>query len=1057
MQCTTPRLVGSDLASSSPGQISDDELAATQQSILEELHSISEETILDRQVSSEPESCIPDTAAAARTTIPSKYQCLVPKHEDAAQDLEPRPIASNNIQLPVPTFVDHDEGFGPAKPWPRESDRTTLIAVPFTNTVMLEPDATRSAASATAVAVASKLIPSEAAEVPVKPAEQPSSADPASVGPELPDPMEGLDEPEFDHSDLFDGIDVDAFDDIELSPPVGRQTFLHPIGGAGSSHQHSHASASQCSTGLKLSSIEDDSYTHEQPEASQMASFLDPAFAGFKTGHGKQVKPSEKALEAARKLLLDLEDLQDPLPPQASQSVSQLRPRISDPSPCDQHPVKIGGTAKSLLARAPMQEIIPRQWSVKGNGDQTHSPLPKTIVASTPAVIPAQAMSTSPLERQPFATPEAVRGGLISSSQKQTTPVRTPGAASGSRFTTPQPSKRSSLGVMPRVEIGGSLGKKRALPKFITPFKGGKRPRAQDQEDPASPLRRMDKYNQELSIPSHLASRHYPPTRKIQASTSASLAGPAVFLMHSNAPRHGLGDVGRPEHHSALQMIAKGVPDEVLVILNDASRATQYAFEAEDGSLLTQQDALDELHSKGCTTATLPWVQNHWALVLWKLAAMVRLAPSSANERWSWTELIRQLLYRYEREVHLAQRSCLKRIQEHDSSPARPMVLFVSKILEEEEEVQDRSGQVVVRRTTLLELSDGWYRIQAQVDPVLAGACQRGRLRIGHKLSIMGATLDTQGEGNEVLVAYHMSSLVLASNSVSLARWDAKLGFASTPFFASLRSLTPEGGLVSLMDVVITKVFPLAYVDVDRSTNGKPGAPRGEQEEAEERDFWSKRREDALHRLELQFESETRGLYELVEALSDLVGDAFLPSIPEDPTGRQEALASSVFDQLRAQPDPASAVGELVVGAGHARLAPWLHSMAKSALLAEDDLGGSRLGPDLDRLCPPRKVREFRVVRFRDARLTPSETPMQSSTNTNAGGAATAKKRNPHARTVQLTVWDPTQLGDELQEGRRFLVTNLIPSSKTAWRKPDDAADVFLSTRRDTKWRLVSA
>ncbi len=117
-----------------------------------------------------------------------------------------------------------------------------------------------------------------------------------------------------------------------------------------------------------------------------------------------------------------------------------------------------------------------------------------------------------------------------------------------------------------------------------------------------------------------------------------------------------------------------------------------------------------------------------------------------------------------------------------------------------------------MRKSTILELSDGWYRIQAQIDATLASACQRGRLQVGQKLAIMGATLDAQGDGNEVLAAYHMSTLVLASNSVSLAPWDARLGFSRTPFCASLRSLTSDGGLVSLMDIVITKVYPLAYV-----------------------------------------------------------------------------------------------------------------------------------------------------------------------------------------------------------------------------------------------------
>lgn len=37
------------------------------------------------------------------------------------------------------------------------------------------------------------------------------------------------------------------------------------------------------------------------------------------------------------------------------------------------------------------------------------------------------------------------------------------------------------------------------------------------------------------------------------------------------------------------------------------------------------------------------------------------------------------------------------------------------------------------------ELTDGWYRINAQVDPVLAFAFESGKLSIGSKLLIIGA------------------------------------------------------------------------------------------------------------------------------------------------------------------------------------------------------------------------------------------------------------------------------------------------------------------------------
>jgi breast cancer 2 susceptibility protein len=60
--------------------------------------------------------------------------------------------------------------------------------------------------------------------------------------------------------------------------------------------------------------------------------------------------------------------------------------------------------------------------------------------------------------------------------------------------------------------------------------------------------------------------------------------------------------------------------------------------------------ALKELHDMGCSLATKAWLENHWGLILWKLAGMVALDPDSESDpkikRWCWTEIKRQLLYR---------------------------------------------------------------------------------------------------------------------------------------------------------------------------------------------------------------------------------------------------------------------------------------------------------------------------------------------------------------------------------------------------------------------------
>lgn len=61
-------------------------------------------------------------------------------------------------------------------------------------------------------------------------------------------------------------------------------------------------------------------------------------------------------------------------------------------------------------------------------------------------------------------------------------------------------------------------------------------------------------------------------------------------------------------------------------------------------------DALRELKAAGCHLATQEWVDNHWSLILWKLAGMAALDLESEvdvdRRRWCWAETMRQLQYR---------------------------------------------------------------------------------------------------------------------------------------------------------------------------------------------------------------------------------------------------------------------------------------------------------------------------------------------------------------------------------------------------------------------------
>lgn len=98
----------------------------------------------------------------------------------------------------------------------------------------------------------------------------------------------------------------------------------------------------------------------------------------------------------------------------------------------------------------------------------------------------------------------------------------------------------------------------------------------------------------------------------------------------------------------------------------------------------------------------------------------------------------------YEREINRAERSCVKRIQEQDSPANLPMILCVSAVRWEEssDETQEPGGRPMI--ITGLELTDGWYRIRSNVDKTLQSACQRGKIVVGSKLSIVGARVSHQ-------------------------------------------------------------------------------------------------------------------------------------------------------------------------------------------------------------------------------------------------------------------------------------------------------------------------
>lgn len=153
--------------------------------------------------------------------------------------------------------------------------------------------------------------------------------------------------------------------------------------------------------------------------------------------------------------------------------------------------------------------------------------------------------------------------------------------------------------------------------------------------------------------------------------------------------------------------------------------------------------ALVHLLQKGCRLATREWVINHWSLILWKLAGLVCLDPSresTQNPRWCWEEVLKQLEYRYEKEINRGIRPALRMITTQDAPSSAPMVLCISDIIH----VTSGADSAVDITTKLdLEVTDGWYRLRAQVDETLTRAIRKGLLKVGRKIAVAGAKVST--------------------------------------------------------------------------------------------------------------------------------------------------------------------------------------------------------------------------------------------------------------------------------------------------------------------------
>ncbi|KAG0056739.1 Breast cancer 2, early onset [Gryganskiella cystojenkinii] len=294
-----------------------------------------------------------------------------------------------------------------------------------------------------------------------------------------------------------------------------------------------------------------------------------------------------------------------------------------------------------------------------------------------------------------------------------------------------------------------------------------------------------------------------PVVKSVQASAFQSL-----YNLKDLKERTGLNDsLGLSKRRDIDSLEDMGVDALVMTL----SKAKTYRFQHWG-----VEEAYQGLLDRGASSDLLAqkWVRNHYSLVVWKLACYVRSWPEHfSSDTWFCPDkVLDQLAYRYEREINRAERPALRKIVEGDDSAARHLVLCIADITTEYSEVA---------KTDILQVTvtDGWYLLAAVVDPTLTRSIEKGRLRIGSKIHVCRAKLNGAENGAAILElmegASSSVSLTFQANNTRLARWDAKLGFQRSPlvWIRRLRSITPEGGLVPGVDVVVLRKYPLVFLE----------------------------------------------------------------------------------------------------------------------------------------------------------------------------------------------------------------------------------------------------
>ncbi|KAF7849345.1 hypothetical protein BT93_L0963 [Corymbia citriodora subsp. variegata] len=456
--------------------------------------------------------------------------------------------------------------------------------------------------------------------------------------------------------------------------------------------------------------------------------------------------------------------------------------------------------------------------------------------------------------------------------------------------------------------------------------------------------------------------------------------------------------VGPPREHNMH------IPDQLRRIKPD--NAHKFVFTDESGlNCIGAEAFLHMLVQSGASTQHISkgWVTNHYRWIIWKLASYERYYPATTGKFLTSTNVLEELKYRYEREINHGHHSAIKRILEGDASPAAMLVLCVSAI-HANDNLRTPSSTTPLNGTLnnnamRLELTDGWYSVDALLDDFLSKHLMEKKVYIGQKIRIWGARLCGWAAPVSPLEEPRTVTLLLHANGTYRAHWADRLGFckkAGAPL--AFRCIKSNGGPIPMTLVGVTRIYPILYRE--RLSSGD-SIVRSERMEMKIRQLYNQRSSLVIDGAVSEFQQSTRDFH-----------------LSNDGNSEEGAKISNLLE-MSAEPEV------LMAEMSPEQLNTFAAYRSKLEVTRQSDMEKSIKKALQDAGLTEREVTAFMRVRV-----------------------VGLKRKTYHGKTSQeegfVTIWNPT-------EKQAYAISGLVPAKS-------NSDTIYLQARGPTtKWQRLSS